>query len=161
MDTNIIIAILVLIGTILTILGGLIGYFIKNFLDKKKELNSENIKIKRDMYKEFISLFFKVVNNTKKDSEGRLLPVDIKSDLHKFYEDYSLYSSPSVINAFGDFMQYAYKNTNSMDTKMTFSKVSRVIKCMRKELGLSNRGLGRDGEKIFRAMFKDYDDLKL
>jgi hypothetical protein len=160
MDKFIIVAILVLIGTILTIIGGFIGYFIKDFLDKKREINSENIKVKRDLYKKFVVIFFKTIHNSTKDNQGNLLPVDIKEDLHKFYEDYSLYSSPSVINAFGDFMQYAYKNAGSTKTKVTLSKVASVIKCMRKELGLSNKELGKNGERIFRAMFKDYDELE-
>ena len=147
-----------LLGTILAALGGLVGYFIKDFLDKKKELSSENIKVKREMYKEFIVLVFKVMNN--KDSHGSPSPLDIKKDLYRFYEDYSLYSSPEVINAFADYMQYIYKNPKSMDTKTILAKLAKVIKSMRREMGLSNRGLGKNGEKIFRAMFNDFDNLK-
>ncbi len=160
MYTYIITAIFVLVGTILTILGGFIGYFIKDFLDKKREMNSENIKVKREMYKEFIILLLKVINNNARDTQGNVVPIDIKKEMHKFYEDYLLYSSPFVINAYGDFMQYVYKNPQSMDTKILLGKLANVVKSMRKELGLSNKNLGNNGKKIFRAMFKDFDNFE-
>lgn len=33
------------------------------------------------------------------------------------------------------------------------------MKAMRADLGLSNKNLGRDGEKIFRALIKDFDTI--
>ncbi len=148
-----------LLIAIFTVVGAGIGYLIKYFLDKKRDFNSENIKVKREMYKNFIVLILKSMNNTKKDNKGNLIPLDMKNELNKFYEYYMLYSSPNVINAFAEFMQYVYKNPTLSDTKITFRKLGKVIKSMRNEVGLSSRGLGSDGEKIFRAMFTDFDEL--
>jgi hypothetical protein len=129
------------------------------FFSRPKTINSENIKVKREMYKKFVKLVLNLFSN-KKDAKGQVIVPDIKDKLYEFYEDYSLYSSPDVINTFADFMQFSYKNTPGNNTKLILLKLAKVIKEMRKEVGLSNWGLGLNGERIFRAMFKDYDNLK-
>lgn len=149
-----------LIIAICTILGAGVGYLIKYWLDKNKELISENTKIKREMYKKFVSLMIDLFKGSKSSNAEGVVSEEFKNDLYEFYKDYILYSSPRVINSYGDMMQYLYKNENNMQVKKVLRKLSAVMKEMRKELGLSNILLGYKSEKIFRGIFKDFDTLK-
>lgn len=148
------------LGTSLTVISGLIGFFIKDLLDKNREVNTKNNDIKREMYKKFIDLIIDLFKGHKTNGDNKQKVVlNLVDKLYEFYKDYCLYSSPKVINSFGDFMQYLYQHPNDSKPKDIFRKLSKIIKNMRHELGLSNLGLGRDGQKIFRAMFNDYDKL--
>jgi hypothetical protein len=138
-----------------TLVGGLIGFFVKYILEKNKELASENNKIKRTIYKKFTSIVFDLFNN-----EIKVTNKDLKTNLSDFYKDYVLYSSPKVIKVFGDYMQYLYKSGDNINIKVSMQKLSKIIVAMRRELGLSNRGLGKNGIYIFKAYFKDFDAIK-
>jgi len=146
--------IIALIGLI----GGVIGYLLRYFLDKKKELVSENRKITRRLYQEFVNRvieLFKSVKETKEYDDGVAMN-QMVDGIYEFYKKYLLYASPKLVRALGDFMQFNYIKTTK-DPKEIMRLLSRVIKTMRSELGLSNKGLGEDGEEIFRAQFKDFD----
>lgn len=147
-----------LITLTFTLIGGVIGYFVKDFLDKKREINSENNKIKREIYKKFTSIILDIFNNSKNNTLVKNQD-DVKTRLYNFYKDYVLYASPNVINTLSDYMQYIYKNPEGSDTKKMMKGLGKVIGEMRRELGLSNKGLGVSGENVFRALFNDFDDI--
>lgn len=143
---------------ILPILGAGIGYFIKHLIEKRKELLSEVCKERRELYQRFIDIIIEMLKRLKKDVNDDL--TNLKSELFDSQKKYMLYASPKVINRFSDYFQYIYstkENTNNIDKKMHFSKLSSIIIAMRKDLGLKNTGLGKDGLKIMRASFPDFD----
>jgi len=142
------------------LIGGVSGYLLRYLLDKKKELVSENRKITRELYQEFVNRvveLFKSSKETKEDNTGVAMN-QIVEGIYEFYKKYLLYASPELVRAFGDFMQFNYRQT-AKDPKETIRRLSRVIKTMRSELGLSNKGLGEDGEEVFRAQLKDFDQF--
>ena len=142
------------------LIGGVIGYLLRYFLDKKKELFSENRKITRELYQEFVNKMielFKSVKKTKEYDNGVAINQMVEG-IYEFYKKYLLYASPKLVKAFGDFMQFNYRQTPK-DPIEIMRLLGRVIKTMRSELGLSNKGLGKDGEEVFRAQFKDFDKL--
>ena len=142
------------------LIGGIIGYLLRYFLDKKKEHVSENRKITRELYQGFVNRvveLFKSVKETKEDNSGVAMK-QIVDGIFEFYKKYLLYASPELVRAFGDFMQFNYRQT-AKDPKETMRRLGRVIKTMRSELGLSNKGLGEDGEEVFRALLKDFDQF--
>ena len=155
MNTNLILTILTIT---LPLIGGAVGYFIKHYIDKKRELLSEVTRERRDLYQQFINLvidLFSGVKTGEKQPDNELF-----TKLFDFYKKYVLYASPEVINYFSDYFQYLYSSdgeTNTPDPKVHFRKLSRIMKAMRKDLGLSNKDLGKDGEKIFRALITDFD----
>lgn len=144
-----------------TVIGGFLGYFLKYYLDKKKEIQSELYAQKREMYQEFIKIIIDLIKGTKdkknKDSKKNNDMDKSVKELYEFYKSYLIYSSPKFINAFGDYMQYVY--TQEKTTKEHVHKLARVIKSLRQEVGLSNRGLGKDGVRVFRALFKDFNKI--
>jgi hypothetical protein len=75
---------------------------------------------------------------------------------------YILYASPRVINTFSDYFQYLYsinESSNKTESLVHFKKLSRIMIEMRKDLGLSNKNLGKDGVKLFRALITDFDRI--
>ena len=153
-----------LIITILTVtlpvIGGIAGYFIKHNIDKKRELLSEVTKERRELYQDFVNLIIDIFSRTK-TGKNQTEP-QIMSKLFDFYKKYVLYGSPEVINNFSDYFQHLYSSngeSNTHDPNIHFRKLSRIMKAMRTDLGLSNKNLGDDGERLFRALITDFDKL--
>jgi hypothetical protein len=46
-----------------------------------------------------------------------------------------------------------------MDTKLHLQSMTKIMAEMRKDLGLKNKGLGKNGEMLMRALIKDYDSI--
>ena len=86
---------------------------------------------------------------------------DLLTQLYTFYKKYILYASPEVIIAFSDYFQYLYKVNGEVtnDFKIHFQKLTHIMAEMRKDLGLSNKKLGNNGEKLFRALITDFDSM--
>ncbi len=148
------------VTVILPLIGGGFGYFIKHQLEKKKKFQSKITDERRELYQQFVDFVIDILRNTK--SNSKLNESDILNTLFNFYKKYVLYASPEVINTYSDYFQYLYKlnELNSkIDTKTHIQKLTRVIKAMRKDLGLTNKNLGNDGEMIFRALFTDFDEI--
>jgi len=149
------------IFAIFGIVGGIIGYFFRYYLDKKKEIISENMKIKRESYKEFVDIvvdIFKSTKNTNNDKQSNELNQKVE-ELLNFHKKFLLYASPELVIAFGDFMQHLYIQGENKDHKKTIKLLSNVIKIMRSDLNLSNTDLGEYGEKMFRPLINDYNKI--
>ncbi len=155
-----VISFLPIIVAIIALIGGIIGYLLRYFFDKKKEFASENAKIKREAYQSFVNFLYDVFKDAKKEGAEKIDTQEIKNRMYEFFKKSTLYSSPETINVFGDYMQYLYKNKDDKaNVKETMNHLGLVIKVMRKEVGLSNRGLGKNGERVFRAIFRDFDEI--
>ncbi len=144
-----------LVGSGLLLLGGILGYYIQYFLNKKQEIISKNNEIKRENYKKFVSLVVDIVAGgkvSKKNADER--QKEYLKKIYDFYKDYLLYASPNVINAFANWMQFIFEGKK--ETTEHFLLLSNIIKQMREELGLSNKALGKSGEVVFKALLSDY-----
>lgn len=156
MDTTLIITLLTIT---LPLLGAGIGFLIKYNIEKNKDLMSEVTKTRRELYQQFVDLIIDLLENTKtgkKQPENHLM-----TKLYTFYKKYLLYASPDVINTYADYFQYLYNHdsSNTSDVKVHFKKLTRILYAMRRDLGLKNRDLGKNGEKLFRALITDYDKI--
>lgn len=155
-----------LAGVIVSVLGsGAVGYFIKYFLDKKASFTSANGEAKRETYQKFVNIMLSFFHETKKNQVLKRNAVD---ELAEFYKKYILYASPAVIKTFSDLMTHFYKRNNGekadepmtlRETRKLLRKMTKIFKAMRKDIGLSNKGLGYNGQRLMRAMVTDYDDL--
>ena len=148
-----------ILAIVLPIIGGLVGYYIKYSIDKKKELTSEITKERRELYQKFVDLIIDMWSKDKKKQNQ-----DINKELLTFYKKYVLYASPEVIIAFSDYFQFLYngndsENNTGSTTKEHIKKLSNIMFEMRVDLGLENDDLGENGEVIFRAIFRDYDSI--
>jgi len=141
--------------------GGSIGYFVKDHLDKRRELISEVNKERREVYQQTADLIISMFANIKsQDSLTVEQQMTMISRLYDIYKKNLLYASPEVINAFADFMQYSYQNTDStkpLDSKAYLRKLSILLGAMRTDLGLDNDGLGSDQQNLLRVMITDFD----
>lgn len=143
----------------LPIIGVIVGYFIKHNIDKKRELNSEIARERRVIYQQYVNLVIGIFANTKtkkNDNQDKIV-----NDLFEFYKKYILYASPDVIKVFSDYFQFIYhQDTNvNFDTRTHLLHITKIMAEMRRDLGLNNKGLGKNGEVLMRAILKDYDEM--
>jgi len=151
--------IITIASILLPIVGALVGYFVKHNIDKKRELNSEIAKERREIYQQFVNLMVGIFASTKKNKNANT--TKLVNELYEFYKKYVLYASPGVIKAFSNYFQLIYHQDteNGFDTKLNLLHMTKIMAEMRKDLGLKNKGLGKDGEVLMRAILKDYDEI--
>ncbi|MFA6654003.1 MAG: hypothetical protein WCS93_06675 [Candidatus Delongbacteria bacterium] len=156
MDNTVIITLLTIT---LPLFGAGVGFLIKHNIEKKKDLMSEVTKTRRDLYQQFVDLIIDIFENSK---TGKQQPEkQLMTKLYTFYKKYVLYASPDVINTYADYFQYLYNHetSNGTEYKVHFKKLTRILAAMRKDLGLKNKDLGKDGERLFRALITDFDTI--
>ena len=141
---------------VLPLIGAAIGYFIKQSIEKKKELLSEVTKERRLIYQQYVNLIMDIFANTK-ESNGK--KINMVEELYGFYKKYMLYASPNVIKAFSDYFQFLYTQDTQANLSKNMKLLSKIMLEMRKDLGLKNNGLGSNGEMLLRAILKDYDQI--
>jgi hypothetical protein len=156
MDSQTIITIL---SVTLPLIGGGVGYLLKSSIEKKKALTNEVTKERREIYQQYVNLMIGIFANTKtnkKNSTNNML-----TELYTFYKKYVLYASPKVIKAFSDYFQLMYDRNEGedVDTKIHLQHMTKIMAEMRKDLGLKNKGLGKNGEMLMRALIKDFDSI--
>ena len=152
---------------LIAIVSGLLGYFIKYYFDKKKEFASKNAEVKREIYQDFVNLvisFFEDVDQAKQMSPGqaREKQIEFKNKMYKFNRKYILYASPGVVRAVSGFMHHFYsveEEDGVKSTRKALSKMTKVFKVMRKDIGLSNWWLDRNGKVLMKSIIRDYDFL--
>lgn len=157
MTTNSLSPILVIV---LSIISAGVGYLIKHFIEKRKDLLSKVNEERREHYQEFVDLVVDILDTAKKDDI--INSAEIVPKLSKFYKKYILYASPGVINSFSEYFQYLYSGndaTKQTNPSIHIRKLSDVLVEMRKDLGLSNKKLGQNGENLFRAIINDFDEI--
>ncbi|HET8886062.1 MAG TPA: hypothetical protein VFM70_06890 [Salinimicrobium sp.] len=148
-----------LLSIVLPLIGATIGYFIKYNIDKKRELTNEIARERREVYQKYVNLMIGLFADTK-TSKGKSTDKLVK-ELYEFYKKYVLYASPRVIKAFSDYFQLMYHQdeNNKIDTKKNLTHMTNIMAEMRKDLGLKNNKLGKNGEVLMRAILKDYDQM--
>lgn len=149
-----------LLAIALPLIGGGIGYFIKYYVEKSKEIANELTKQRREIYQQYVNLIIGLFakNKTKKTIKDDAILIE----LFEFYKKYVLFASPNVIKAFSDYFQFLYnQNSNEDDenSKRSLENMTKVMLEMRKDIGLKNKGLGKNGELLLRALINDYDRI--
>ncbi|MDR2911937.1 MAG: hypothetical protein LBV38_01345 [Alistipes sp.] len=154
MNTN---NLITLLSIVLPLVGAGIGYLVRHIIEKKRELLSEINKERRAHYQLFVDIFVEFTETTGRNEE-----CNFREKLYSFFRKYLLYASPEVIKSFGDFVQLLGRVDfcTQDQEKNCLKAMTKIILCMRKDIGLKNRFLGRNGEKIMRGIYKDYDLVK-
>lgn len=136
---------------------GLIGYFIKYALDKKAQFSSENAKIKREMYREYVEFILKFLSDIQEQGTDitQKQQKQLIKEMKDFHRKAVLYSSPRVVNAYSDMLQNSYRENN--ESFHTMVLMTNVFREMRKDIGLSNRGLRSGAIRLMRPLINDYD----
>ncbi len=142
------------------LVGTLVGYLIRVFLDKQKTFSSANGSIKRKMYMKYIEELVALGSqNLQSLSPEQVAKVykEFGNHAKAFYATSILFASPSVVRAHASFVRHTDKPTSGQNNYELMLKLSHLYKAMRKDIGLSNRFLGIDGELLLRANVSDYD----
>jgi hypothetical protein len=145
-----------LITILLPTVGAIIGFWIKSILEKRKEYSNEIAKERREHYLKFVSLTVDIWKGVKVKGGKK---TDTTKELFEFYKKYILYASPRVIKAFGEFMQFSYNGDTQKYPKKYFGLMTKVMYEMRRDLGLKNKSLGKDGINLMRALMTDFDKV--
>ena len=150
----------VFISLVISLVSGVIGFFVKMRIDRKKELLSQINIERREAYQGFVNLVIDLFASTKsknKSTEG-FIP-----KLYEFYKKNVLFASPIVVNKFAEYMQFLYHFDNSKEENLYehIRKLTAVLKSMRDDLGLSNKDLGENGENLMKAIIKDFDKMRI
>lgn len=145
------------------ITGGL-GYLWKSSIEKKRELLSEVNIERRAAYQIFVNMIIDLLADSK-TPKGNDVNKSLKQ-LHEFYKKNVLFASPNVIISFSNYMQYLYaQGDDKLESKdhplVQLKMLTAVMKDMRKDLGLSNKDLGEQGEVLIRALIRDFDGLNI
>ena len=126
-------------------------------IEKRKEITNELTKQRREIYQQYVNLIidvFAAEKTVKKKSQAT-----ITTELFEFYKKYILFASPNVIRAFSDYFQLIYKQEeDSSNLKKQMELMTKIMLEMRKDLGLKNKRLGKNGEILIRALIKDFDN---
>lgn len=148
----------------LPIITGGLGYILKSTIEKKRELLSEVNIERRAAYQIFVNMVIDIFADIK-TNKGNDVNNSLKQ-LREFYKKNVLFASPSVVISFSNYMQYIYtQDDNKKESKdhalVQLKMLTVVMKDMRKDLGLSNKGLGDQGEILIRALITDFDSLNI
>ena len=145
-----------LVTLVISLISGAIGYFVKNQVDKRKELLSEVNKERRKAYQDFVNMVIDLFADTKTGTNSQHV-----GKLSEFYKKNILYASPQVVNRFGEYMQfiYNYDKEASDYSQRHIRMLTKVMKAMREDIGLSNKGLGLNGENLMKAIITDFQKL--
>ena len=137
--------------------GGL-GYYARHLIERRRELQNKVNERRREVYQKFVNLVIDDLVEVGKEPPE--VPQNLSHNkMFDFLKEYMLYASPDVVNAFGDYRQYIFKEVygkEKIDTRMQYQKLSKVIMEMREDLGLSNKDIGTFGERTFKAVLIDY-----
>jgi len=140
------------------LLGGAVGYFLKYYLDRKQAFLSANGSVKRKMYKKYLNELAAINKiSTLDPNEVKRVQKQFGESSSEFYSTSVLFASPKVVRAYGDFVRYTDRQQDERYNYELMLKMSRLYVAMRSDIGLSNRGLGRDGELLLRGTINDYD----
>ncbi len=143
------------IGGIITIIVGLIANLYTQKQIKLREIDEAHRSKKVEIYSNFLEIVRRIISGNNKNipikplKEGELI-----LQMTKVRTEIILWSSPSVINAFRNFESIAEENTG---IKMLLPAVDRLYREMRKDIGLSNKGLPQN--QLVKIYLKDPSEL--
>lgn len=131
-----------LITVLLPIIGAGIGYLVRLQFEKKEKLQEKVNIERREIYQKFINIIVTLADEKKYNS-------NIKVELNDFCKKYILYASPKVVISISDFISLLNHENKEQISSSYISKLSKIIFEMRKDLGLSNKDIADNGEKLF------------
>jgi len=106
--------------------GTIAGYFLKDYLDRRKEMETKRIADRRDHYRNLV-LCLKSLSRGNRDND----------ELLRFeYSFLWLYAPDSVVRSFNDLLQLL-----NSDTPVVASDVGELILAMRRDLGFDRTKL--------------------
>ena len=136
-----------------------IGYYARHIIEKRKELQNEVNVERRAVYQKFVDIIVEDLHSQSEPDKQDFKKVN--DAMFDFYKKYMLYASPDVINAMGNYRQYNFAlltGKETMNPRVHYENLSKVLLEMREDLGLSNKNLGDNGERAFKTMLMDYHD---
>ena len=124
-----------------TVLGSVLTITIGKYQERKRDIEATFRELKIKMYDEFLETMFNMFRQTRqKETMGNL---DLEDFFHKLQRELIFWAGPNALTAYNKWKRHLAAKPNNPDAN-TLYYMSEFILSIRKDLGLSNRGLNRD-----------------
>ena len=111
--------------------------YIAYITNRKNQLQIQLNDKKRVMYERFIDILIDAMMNTHHQDITN--NEEFRERMFDFKKNFILFASPHSIKAFNKWTN----DSSNKNTRAIFENVENLVKCLREEIGLSNRGLGK------------------
>lgn len=143
-----------LIAILVPILSAFAGYLVSYLKERKKDLRIKANEERRAIYQDFVNLMIDQIVYGDNITPEQLQHLNAAH--FEFYKRYALYATPNVIDALADLKQYQF-TSQEQNLNILYKKIGSVLVAMREDLGLSNSGLGDNGEIILKTFLSNYE----
>jgi hypothetical protein len=152
----------ILAAPTLMIIGGIITWIIKSRTEEYRVIQEQLREQQRQIYQDILTPLIKMLGGTRNEKDEKEAIKKILSyDYRKTAFEMNMIGSDEVVKAWGDFMQYLYKNdetTRLSNPFETLELLGKVVLEIRKSLGHKKTKL--KPEDMLRFLITDIDSLK-
>jgi hypothetical protein len=135
-----------IIGGTFALLVALSAFLRESSLKRQEAHRSKKVEI----YSVFFEMIGRILKETHKNGESSFVgSSEFMDQMMDFKKNLMFYGSPGVLNAFNDFQN----NSGTEDGIQIMDRVGSLLLAMRKDVGLSNFGLGP--KELYQIMLKD------
>ena len=113
---------------------------ISKHLEKKRDIEASFRKTKADIYDDFLKIIFKIFWEASKGKDQNSIHNKLVSDFREFHRSLILWGGPTALKGYSEW--YNLIKTEPTSAKAIL-KMEDFFKCLRKDLGISNRGIKR------------------
>lgn len=146
--------------TLLTVLGGIITWFIKSKIEELRAIEEKLREERRNIYAKILDPYVRLFADLKGKGPSKALEKITSYDYRKTAFDLNLFGSDEVVQAYNDLMQHTYKveATGNQDPKEMMRLWGKLLLGIRKSLGNKKTKLGEFD--MLRGMIKDIEELE-
>jgi len=121
-----------MLNILVPIMFGAIGYYLRMQLEKKEKLNEKIVVERRELYQKFIDYLVKSIKTPGENNRAEIID---------FCKKFILYASPNVVVQVNELIKSINTESKEELIKSYTILLNRIILSMRRDIGLSNRGI--------------------
>ena len=146
--------------TLLMVLGGIIAWFIKSYIEEFRAIEEKLRKERRNIYVQILDPYIRLFADIKVKGPNEALKRITSYNYRKTAFELNLFGSDEVVRAYNNLMKHAYEaeTTGIQDPKEMMRFWGKLLLEIRKSLG--NKKTKLDEFDMLRAMVKDIDKLE-
>ena len=146
--------------TLLMVLGGIIAWFIKSYIEEFRAIEEKLRKERRNIYVQILDPYIRLFADIKVKGPNEALKRITSYNYRKTAFELNLFGSDEVVRAYNNLMKHAYEaeTTGIQDPKEMMRLWGKLLLEIRKSLG--NKKTKLDEFDMLRAMVKDIDKLE-
>ncbi|MBI5326157.1 MAG: hypothetical protein HZB41_12950 [Ignavibacteriae bacterium] len=144
--------------SLITLLGIIIGWFLKDKSEKFRLQKESLLSTKRENYIKILTPFIRVLTGVKNNNELEVAIKEIQSfDYKQTAFNLMIFGSDSVTNSYNNLFQYLYQNQNATDHTPLLILFGKLLLEIRKEFG--NKKTNLKELDMLKFLITDIDKL--